>query len=82
MNQINVFVTKPTMGLVGFVPVYALQRILTILADNSRESEAEAYFYAFVTFVVNLSFAQVDLIQSWHSRRSYERARGQVSKPH
>lgn len=25
-----------------------------------------------------MSFAQVDLLQGWHSRRAYERARGQL----
>ena len=56
-----------------------MQRILTALADSSPDARKEAYFFAFVTFIFHLSFAQIDLIQMWHSRRSYERTRGQVS---
>jgi hypothetical protein len=29
-------------------------------------------------FLANLSFAQVDLFQRWHTRRCYERTRGQL----
>jgi hypothetical protein len=61
----------------GFICTYALQRILAAL-EKSPKALSEAYLFAFVTFVVHLSFAQVDLFQAWHSRRAYERARGQV----
>ncbi|EJD03803.1 P-loop containing nucleoside triphosphate hydrolase protein [Fomitiporia mediterranea MF3/22] len=57
--------------------VYSLQRILSAL-EATPKALSEAYFFAFVTFVLHLSFAQVDLFQAWHSRRSYERARGQL----
>lgn len=60
-----------------FVCTYSLQRILLALEASPR-LKFEAYFYAFVTFLTHLSFAQVDLFQSWYSRRAYERARGQV----
>ena len=63
--------------LQALVCTYSLQRILAVLEQKPRDL-SEAYFFAFVTFVTHLSFAQVDLFQSWHSRRSYERARGQL----
>lgn len=31
-----------------------------------------------MTFLANLSFAQVDLYQNWYTRRCYERTRGQL----
>ena len=37
-----------------------------------------AYFWTLVTLLAHLSFAQVDLFQSWHTRRCYERTRGQL----
>ena len=64
--------------LTGFVPPYALQRILTALQEGTPESRKDAFFYAFIAFIANLSFAQVDLFQGWHTRRCYERTRGQV----
>ncbi|KAL5518793.1 hypothetical protein ACEPAH_476 [Sanghuangporus vaninii] len=57
--------------------VYSLREILSALEMTPR-AMSRAYFFAFVTFVLHLSFAQVDLFQAWHSRRSYERARGQL----
>ena len=62
----------------GFVPPYALQEILSALADPSPESKQRAYFWALMTFLANLSFAQVDLYQNWYTRRCYERTRGQL----
>ena len=38
----------------------------------------KAYIWAVTTFLANLSFAQVDLFQAWHTRRCYERTRGQL----
>lgn len=61
----------------GLVCTYSLQRILSVL-EQKPEDLSEAYGFAFIIFVTHLSFAQVDLFQSWHSRRSYERARGQL----
>lgn len=58
--------------------MYSLQEILAAL-ETTPKALSRAYFYAFVTFVLHLSFAQVDLFQAWHSRRCYERSRGQVS---
>lgn len=63
---------------IGFIAIYSMQRILEILAEDSKQPMQDAYLFAFITFMVHLSFAQADLIQLWHSRRSYERARGQV----
>lgn len=37
-----------------------------------------AYTWTLITFIVHLSFAQVDLFQAWHTRRCYERTRGQL----
>lgn len=62
----------------GFVPPYALSRILSSLEDRERDSHADAYLFAFVAFVAHMTFAQLDLLQSWHSRRAYERTRGQL----
>ncbi|KAJ7103247.1 P-loop containing nucleoside triphosphate hydrolase protein [Mycena belliarum] len=65
-------------AIVGFVPPYALKEILASLADPTPESRSTAYYWTLVTFLAHLSFAQVDLIQSWHTRRCYERTRGQL----
>ncbi|KAJ7040325.1 pleiotropic drug resistance ABC transporter [Mycena alexandri] len=62
----------------GFVPPYALKEILAALADPTPEARSAAYYWTLVTFLAHLSFAQVDLIQSWHTRRCYERTRGQL----
>ncbi|KAI0326434.1 hypothetical protein GY45DRAFT_1373978, partial [Cubamyces sp. BRFM 1775] len=63
---------------VGFVPPYALQRILTALADPSPGAKSTAYLFAVVAFFANLSFAQVDINKLWFTRRCYERTRGQL----
>ncbi|KAK0208709.1 P-loop containing nucleoside triphosphate hydrolase protein [Desarmillaria ectypa] len=64
--------------VVGFLPAYALQEILSALATDSPESRQDAYYWATVTFLAHLSFAQLDLFQGWHTRRCYERTRGQL----
>ncbi|KAI0833629.1 P-loop containing nucleoside triphosphate hydrolase protein [Trametes gibbosa] len=63
---------------VGFVPPYALQRILTALSDPAPGAKNTAYLFAVVTFLANLSFAQVDINKLWFTRRCYERTRGQL----
>ncbi|KAJ7170194.1 pleiotropic drug resistance ABC transporter [Mycena filopes] len=65
-------------AVVGFVPPYALKEILAALADPTPEARSKAYYWTLITFLAHLSFAQVDLIQSWHTRRCYERTRGQL----
>ncbi|KAF8236776.1 pleiotropic drug resistance ABC transporter [Tricholoma matsutake] len=65
-------------AVVGFVPAYALKEILSALINDDAEAKRTAYFWALVTFIAHLSFAQVDLFQSWHTRRCYERTRGQL----
>ena len=70
--------TNTCLRSTGFVPPYALQEILSALADPSPESKQRAYFWALMTFLANLSFAQVDLYQNWYTRRCYERTRGQL----
>lgn len=65
-------------AVIGFVPPYALQEILSALEDPSEDRKSTAYLWAFITFIAHLSFAQKDLFKSWHSRRCYERTRGQL----
>ncbi|TBU62826.1 P-loop containing nucleoside triphosphate hydrolase protein [Dichomitus squalens] len=65
-------------AVVGYVPPYALQRILQALSDPSPNAKSTAYFFAAVAFIANLSFAQVDVNQGWFNRRCYERTRGQL----
>ncbi len=62
----------------GFVPPYALQRILQALADPNPNAKSTAYLFAVIAFLANLSFAQVDVNQGWFTRRCYERTRGQL----
>ncbi|KAG6817909.1 hypothetical protein H0H87_012377 [Tephrocybe sp. NHM501043] len=52
--------------------------ILAALATDDREARRIAYFWTLMTFLAHLSQAQVDLFQSWHTRRCYERTRGQL----
>jgi hypothetical protein len=65
-------------AVIGFVGPFALQKILSALEEGSSESRSTAYFWALVTFAAHLSFAQLDLFQTWHTRRCYERTRGQL----
>lgn len=65
-------------AIVGFATPYGLQRILSALAKQTSEGKREAYFWTWVIFAANLSFAQVDVFQRWHTRRCYERTRGQL----
>ncbi|KAI3621779.1 abc transporter [Moniliophthora roreri] len=65
-------------AIIGFVPPYALKEILAVLSEDTPESRRTAYYWAFITFIAHLSFAQVDLFQQWHTRRCYERTRGQL----
>ncbi|KAF8634908.1 hypothetical protein AX15_000655 [Amanita polypyramis BW_CC] len=65
-------------AVLGFVPPYALQEILSALATDGVDSRRTTLKWALVAFITNLSFAQVDLFQGWHSRRCYERTRGQL----
>lgn len=60
------------------MPPYALQQILIDLAKQTPEARQDAYKWALIVFIANLSFAQVDLFQRWHTRRCYERTRGQL----
>lgn len=64
--------------LIGFVPPYALKEILAALAHDTSAARQKAYLWAIAAFFANLSFAQVDLFQAWHTRRCYERTRGQL----
>ena len=62
----------------GFLPPYALKEILSALASDASEAKNGAYYWTIVIFICHLSFAQVELFQSWHTRRCYERTRGQL----
>lgn len=64
--------------ITGYVPPYALKEILSALAEDDADSRTTAYYWALITFLAHLSFAQVDLFKSWHTRRCYERTRGQL----
>ncbi|KAF9469837.1 P-loop containing nucleoside triphosphate hydrolase protein [Collybia nuda] len=64
--------------IVGFVPPYALKEILSALSNDSPNTKHTTYIWAIITFLAHLSFAQVDLFKRWHSRRCYERTRGQL----
>ncbi|KAG8696666.1 hypothetical protein FRC08_007008 [Ceratobasidium sp. 394] len=65
-------------AIVGFVPPYALQRILRSLeqAQPGDSAPRDAYIWALVTFLAHMSFAQFDIVHRWHTRRCYERTRG------
>ncbi|KDQ09185.1 hypothetical protein BOTBODRAFT_179201 [Botryobasidium botryosum FD-172 SS1] len=62
----------------GFIPPFCLLRILAALESHDPALRPQAYYYALLTFVAHLSFAQLDLFEGWHSRRCYERTRGQL----
>ncbi|CCA72145.1 related to multidrug resistance protein [Serendipita indica DSM 11827] len=69
-------------AVAGFLPPYALKQLLGILSSTEDDPNAwgskyvQAHFWALVTFVAHLSFAQCDLAQGWCTRRCYERTRG------
>lgn len=68
-------------AVAGFLPPYALKQLLAILANNDMDGKQKlirAHYYALLTFVAHLSFAQCDLAQSWCTRRCYERTRGMI----
>ena len=71
-------IISTSLSSLGFVPPFALQRILVAIENPSPSAKETAYFYALVTFLANLSFAQKDMFQTWHTRRCYERTRGQL----
>ena len=60
------------------MPPYGLKEILFALASDAPEAKNRAYYWTFVIFITHITFAQADLFQSWHSRRCYERTRGQL----
>ena len=78
VNYLLLWKSYLTLDFSGFVPPYALQQILVALSTDAPGAMDSAYFWAIVTFIVNLSFAQADLFQGWHTRRCYERTRGQM----
>ncbi|CUA73825.1 ABC transporter ATP-binding protein/permease VMR1 [Rhizoctonia solani] len=64
-------------AIAGFIPPYALQKILRALEKRQENGvPREAYVWGLVTFIAHMSFAQVDIIHRWHTRRCYERTRG------
>ena len=66
-------------SVAGFIPPYALKQILAVLEDPSQPGAfVNAHYWALVTFIAHLTFAQCDLFQGWHTRRCYERTRGQI----
>lgn len=78
-NKIDLMIellTELWSTVMSFVATYALKRILDALAAGGQREEAATW--AAVHFLCNLSFAQFDLFGRWHSRRCYERTRGQL----
>lgn len=61
-------------SIIGFIPPYALQRILRSLEQMEPGGSAprDAYIWALVTFIAHMSFAQFDIVHRWHTRRCYE----------
>ena len=57
---------------------YALKEILSALASDAPDEKNRAYYWAFVVFVTELSLAQANLFQNWHTQRCYERTKGQL----
>jgi hypothetical protein len=62
----------------GFIPPYALNRLLSTISTPTPDAYKRASLYAFLTLFAHLSFAQCDLFVNFHSRRAYERTRGQL----
>jgi hypothetical protein len=69
-------------AVAGFIPPYALKQLLTALASKTDISKGavstKAHYYALLTLIAHLSFAQCDLAQGWCTRRCYERTRGVI----
>jgi hypothetical protein len=74
-------------SVAGFIPPYALKQLLAILSSTEKSDNesglwgnkwVRAHFWALVTLVAHLSFAQCDLAQGWFTRRCYERTRGVI----
>ncbi|KAI7934963.1 hypothetical protein MJO29_016226 [Puccinia striiformis f. sp. tritici] len=61
--------------IIGFVSTWAIKRILDGLTIGDRSI---SFKFAILHFICNMSFAQFDLSGKWHSRRCYERTRGQL----
>src|SRR5204863_872 len=73
-------------AVAGFIPPFALKQLLAILSSKTESTPGvhwgnkwtQAHFYALLTLVAHLSFAQCDLAQGWCTRRCYERTRGTI----
>lgn len=68
-------------AIAGFIPPYALKQLLAVLSNlhSSKDNlSSKAHYWALVTLVAHLSFAQCDLAQGWCTRRCYERTRGVI----
>ncbi|CAE6419815.1 unnamed protein product [Rhizoctonia solani] len=64
-------------AIAGFIPPFALQRILRALEQaQDGSTPRDAYIWGLITFIAHMSFAQVDIVHRWHTRRCYERTRG------
>lgn len=78
MDLIISFTLQMYKAVAGFVPPYALQQILAALESHDPTRRSDAYLYGLLVLVFHCSFAQLDLFEGWHSRRAYERTRGQM----
>ncbi|KAG2022883.1 ATP-binding cassette transporter [Coprinopsis cinerea AmutBmut pab1-1] len=65
-------------AVIGFVSPYALQQILTALGQNDPQTRQKAFFWVMMTLFANLALASMKLFRGWHTRRCYERTRGQL----
>lgn len=68
-------------AVAGFIPPYALKQLLAVLSSSEgaeNDEAGKAHYWALVTLVAHLSFAQCDLAQGWCTRRCYERTRGVI----
>nr|VWP00151.1 Trehalase (EC (Alpha-trehalose glucohydrolase) [Ganoderma boninense] len=69
LDLIIVILLETWSAVMGYVPPYALQRILQALSDPSPDAKKTAYFFAVIAFMANLSFAQVDVNKGWALKR-------------
>lgn len=80
-NSLDIIISfslKTYKAFAAFVPAYCFQRILKALESHDPAKRPEAYGFAFLMFLANCSFAQLDMFEAWHSRRNYERTRGVI----
>lgn len=63
-------------AMLNFASPYFLKKILEALSTDDPELRKTAYRLALLSFLFAALRAEVDLVRTWHGRRSYERTRG------